>query len=97
MNWFMSQPSCLYTANSGKKDVQAIRFFTIWMVDPVRSSSSVDNTTGPPSLFKMVNSIRKRRKTGGAQTIPDQGGTQSTIGVNLKLDNVVWINYQLMD
>ncbi|KAK3211768.1 hypothetical protein Dsin_016474 [Dipteronia sinensis] len=44
----------------------------------------------------MVHSIRKRRKTVGEQTISDEGGpggTQSTTGAHLKLDNMAWINY----
>ncbi|TXG66756.1 hypothetical protein EZV62_008031 [Acer yangbiense] len=41
----------------------------------------------------MVNSIRKRRKTGGEQTTLDQGGTESTIGANTKLDKMAWINF----
>ncbi|KAK3212496.1 hypothetical protein Dsin_017202 [Dipteronia sinensis] len=44
--------------------------------------------------FQMVNSIHKRRKTIGEQTISDEGGTQSTTGANPKLDNMAWINYQ---
>ena len=44
--------------------------------------------------FKIVNSIRKRRKIGGEQTTIDEGGTQSTIRVNPKLDRMAWINFQ---
>ena len=44
--------------------------------------------------IEMVNSIRKRRKIGGEQTTIDEGGTQSTICVNPKLDRMAWINFQ---
>ncbi|TXG60525.1 hypothetical protein EZV62_015098 [Acer yangbiense] len=41
----------------------------------------------------MVNSIRKRRKITGQQTTRDEGGTQSTIHVDPKLDRMSWINF----
>ena len=41
-----------------------------------------------------MDSIRKRRKIGGEQTTLDEGGTQSTISVNPKLDRMAWINFQ---
>ncbi|TXG64113.1 hypothetical protein EZV62_011107 [Acer yangbiense] len=43
--------------------------------------------------LKMVNSIRKRRKISGQQTTRDEGGTQSTIHVDLKLDRMAWIDF----
>ena len=44
--------------------------------------------------FKMVNSIRNRRKIGGEKTTLNEGGTQSTVRVNPKLDRMAWINFQ---
>ncbi|KAK0581211.1 hypothetical protein LWI29_011375 [Acer saccharum] len=41
----------------------------------------------------MVNSIRKRRKITGHQTTRDEGGTQSTMDLDLKLDRMAWINF----
>ncbi|KAK0586190.1 hypothetical protein LWI29_002462 [Acer saccharum] len=41
----------------------------------------------------MVNSIRKRRKITGQQPTCDEGGTQSTIHVDPKLNIMVWINF----
>ncbi|KAK1584052.1 hypothetical protein Q3G72_029470 [Acer saccharum] len=41
----------------------------------------------------MVNYIRKRRKIIGQQTTRDEGGTQSTIYVDPKLDRMSWINF----
>ncbi|KAK2641429.1 hypothetical protein Ddye_023192 [Dipteronia dyeriana] len=44
--------------------------------------------------FKMVHAICKRRKTVGGGTVFDEGGTRSTTGSKLKLDNIAWINFQ---
>ena len=44
--------------------------------------------------IEMVNSIRKRRKIGGEQTTLDEGGTESIVSVNPKLDRMAWINFQ---
>ncbi|KAK0591767.1 hypothetical protein LWI29_007628 [Acer saccharum] len=41
----------------------------------------------------MVNSIRKRRKITGHQTARNEGGTQSTMDLDLKLDRMAWINF----
>ncbi|KAK2662538.1 hypothetical protein Ddye_001112 [Dipteronia dyeriana] len=41
----------------------------------------------------MVHAIRKRRKTVGEETISDKGGTKSSTGSKLKLDNMAWINF----
>ncbi|KAK2651649.1 hypothetical protein Ddye_011505 [Dipteronia dyeriana] len=44
--------------------------------------------------FKMLHAICKRRKTIGGGIVSDEGGTRSTTGAKLKLDNMTWINYQ---
>ncbi|KAK0596542.1 hypothetical protein LWI29_016627 [Acer saccharum] len=41
----------------------------------------------------MVNSIRKRKKSGGEQGSRNEGGTQSADTVNPKLDRMAWINF----